>query len=136
MKGFFMMVHIGHAEVHETTRELDYYFDKSQPHDWCGPKVSIKSIDFKLVADVNAAGYSKSSKITFNVGVSVVAVISDQNGRIIEKKMSVKNFKERFESNAYMPGSYLIGWSEGENKIVLNDLGKSFIKGVAVQTAS
>lgn len=128
-----MMLHIGNCTVHESTRELEYYFNKSMGHSWTGPKVAIKSIDFKLKAEVNAVIRSKNSNIVANVGFSVIAVITDENGRIIERQISSKNFKERFDKNSYQSGSYLIGWSEGENKIVLNEIGESFIRGVADQ---
>lgn len=128
-----MMLHIGSCTVHESTRELEYYFNKSMGHSWTGPTVAIKSIDFKLTAEVNAVIHSKNSNIVANVGFSVIAVITDENGRIIERQISSKNFKKRFDKNSYKSGSYLIGWSEGENKIVLNEIGESFIRGVADQ---
>lgn len=130
-----MLIHIGNCLVHETTKELDYYFDKSQSHSWIGPTVKIKSIDFKLEANIGAMSYSKESPLTASVGFSIVAIISDENERIIEKRMTPKQFKDRFNKKAYQHGSYLIGWSEGENKIVLNEVGESFMKGLAVNSA-
>lgn len=127
------MLHIGHCIVHNTTQELECYFDGSG-HSWTGPKVSIKSIEFKLKCEVNATIQTKGGGITANVGFTVIAVIRDEKGRFIERTMSGSKFKERFSSK-YQSGSYLIGWSDGENKIVLNDTGESFMNGVSAQAS-
>jgi hypothetical protein len=130
-----MLLHIGHCEVDKTTRELDYYFDKSQGHSWTGPTVLIKSIEFKLNVEVNASGYSKDSGIMANVGYNVIAIITDEKGRVIEKSMKARQFKERFKKRAYQQGCYLIGWSEGENKIILNEIGQAFMRGAGAQAS-
>jgi hypothetical protein len=127
-----MSTAIGEVKVHESCEELEYHFNKSIGHDWCGPRVKIKSIALVLDMDVNACVHSKSDGITANVNFTVRAVVSDESGRIIERHISVRRLKEALSSDY----GFSCGWHEGKNEIKLNDTGLALIKGVRTQTTS
>lgn len=126
-----MNIKIAIANVSSDCKELSHYFDKSIPHDWCGEKVSIKSIQFNLQMRVAAMSYSKDSSILATVGTTIVAIITDENNRTIERQMNLDRFKSYVKD-----GSYSCGWHEGRNKILLNDAGLSLVQGIAAQVAS
>lgn len=127
-----MRTKIGQASLHFTTRELAWHFEPKDTrggHDWCGPTVAIKSIDFFLQTEVNAMVTSKDG-LYANVGFSVLALITDEHGRMIEKPIGLSKFKEDVRR-----GSYSCGWHDGPNKIELNEIGIAMMAKVGVQTA-
>lgn len=127
-----MKINIGSCTVGEDTVELESRFDKNIPHDWCGPQVKIKSITLDAEFSIGALGRSNQDDLlTIHPTVSVIAVITDEKDRTIEKRLTVDKLKERFEEKAYERGNFLVGWG-ANNPIHLNENGKALLAGVKV----
>jgi hypothetical protein len=130
-----MITKIAECKVGADNTELEHYFDKSISHDWCGPTVKIKNIELFAEFLIRAVGYSKSGgPLSLSTGVSIIAKVTDEKGRTIEKRSSLESLRERFEEKAYKRGAYLIGWGEEQADIQLNDIGKSLLSGVIAQS--
>lgn len=117
-----MRTKVGYV-ILNNNRELEYYFDKSTPHDWCGPTVKIASVDIFVEFHINALDMRTGNP---HLAKTVYYEITDEKGRQLTKYSTLSVLNEYRNDTNF---GYTLGWADGATKVIIYPESEVFLTG-------